>query len=105
MRMREALIMFAVVGFVVGLTPFAKAQAEVVYRSTEVQVVRAPLDSAELALDAREYERSHLLAEQTLADARLAQAQAQAESARQEARDLYLSETLRDEAARLSVLY
>src|SRR5882672_4293254 len=88
MRTRDALIMFAVVCFVVGLTPTEKAQAEVVYRSTEVQVVGDELDNARVALDAREYERSHLLAEQALADARLAQAQAETESRYRTARDL-----------------
>jgi hypothetical protein len=57
-------------------------------------------------LDVREYERARRLAEQALADARVAEVQAETESIRQTARDVRLSsETLRDKAARLAALY
>jgi hypothetical protein len=46
------------------------------------------------------------LAEQAMADARLAEIRAETESVRQTARDLSLSsETLRDQAVRLAALY
>jgi HEPN domain-containing protein len=69
----------------------------------ELQSARKKLAEARLALNAREYERARRLAEQALADARLAEAQAEIESSRQTARDLRLSiEALRDEVARVS---
>ena len=72
----------------------------------ELRLAREKLDEARLALDAREYERARLLAEQALADARVAEVRAETESARQTARDLRLSlESLRAEAARLAALY
>lgn len=76
------------------------------YAPMELQPAREKLDEARLALSSREYERAHRLAEQALADARLAEARAETESTRQTARDLRLSSgTLRDEAARLAALY
>jgi Domain of unknown function (DUF4398) len=72
----------------------------------ELRLAREELDSARLSLDAREYERARRLAEQALADARIAEARAETQSARQAARDLRLSiEALRYEAARLAALY
>jgi chromosome segregation ATPase len=69
----------------------------------ELQSARDKLDDARLALDAQEYERAHRLAEQALADARLAEARAEVESSQQTARDLRLTiEELRDEVARAS---
>jgi hypothetical protein len=76
------------------------------YPPAELRLAREELDSARLALDTREYERARRLAEQALADARLAEVRAETESTRQTARDLHLSsETLRAEAARLAALY
>jgi len=88
----------------------ARASTTTVYLSPsapiELQLARERLDEARLALDAREYERAHRLAEQALADARVAEVQAETESAQQTARDLRLSSgVLRDEAARLAALY
>jgi hypothetical protein len=72
----------------------------------ELRLARETLDSAKLALDVREYERARRLAEQALADARLAEVRAETESTQQAARDLQLSsEALRAEAARLAALY
>jgi hypothetical protein len=72
----------------------------------ELRLAQEELDSARLSLDAREYERARRLAEQALADARIAEARAETQSARQAARDLRLSiEALRYEAARLAALY
>ena len=76
------------------------------YAPMELQSARERLDEARLALDAREYERAHRLADQALADASLAEARSETESMRQTARDLRLSSgELRDEAARLAALY
>jgi len=76
------------------------------YPPTELRLAREEFDSARLALDVREYERARRLAEQALADARIAEARAETQSTRQAARDLRLSiETLRYEAARLAALY
>ena len=76
------------------------------YRPVELRLAREELDRARLALEVREYERAHRLAEQAVADARLAEVRAETESTRQAARDLHLSsETLRAEAARLAALY
>ena len=76
------------------------------YRPVELRLAREELDSARLALDTRDYERARRLAEQAMADARLAEVRAETESMRQAARDLHLSsETLRTEAARLAALY
>ncbi len=76
------------------------------YRPVELRLAREELDSARLALDVRDYERARRLAEQALADARVAEARAETESVRQAARDLRLTiETLRAEAARLAALY
>jgi hypothetical protein len=73
------------------------------YTPVELQLAREKLDAARLALDAYEYERARLLAEQALADAQLAEVRAPFESTRQTARDLRLRiEILRDEAARAS---
>lgn len=73
------------------------------YAPMELQSARDKLDDARLALDAQEYERSHRLAEQALADARLAEARAKVESSRQTAHNLRLTiEALRDEVARAS---
>jgi len=73
------------------------------YAPMELQSAREKLDEARLALDTYEYERAHRLAEQALADARLAEARAEVESSRQTARDLRLTiEALRDEVARAS---
>jgi hypothetical protein len=72
----------------------------------ELRLAKDELDNAKLALDDREYERARHLAEQALADARLAEIRAETASARQTAHDLGLSsETLRDEAVRLAALY
>src|SRR5437899_9202595 len=74
------------------------------YASVELQLAREELASARLALDVREYERARRLAEQALADARVAEVRAESESTRRTARDLRLSsETLRDEAVRVSL--
>lgn len=76
------------------------------YAPVELQSAKEKLDEARSALDAHEYERAHRLAEQALADARLAEARAEVESSRQTARDFRLTiEALRDEAARLAALY
>ena len=76
------------------------------YPPTELRLAREELDSARLALEVREYERARRLAEQALADARIAEARAETQSARLAARDLRLSiEALRYEAARLAALY
>jgi len=76
------------------------------YPPVELRLAREELDSARLALDTRDYERARRLAEQAMADARLAEVRAETESMRQAARDLHLSsETLRTEAARLAALY
>jgi len=76
------------------------------YPPVELRLAREELDSARLALDVRDYERARRLAEQALADARVAEARAETESVRQAARDLRLTiETLRAEAARLAALY
>jgi hypothetical protein len=73
------------------------------YAPIELQSAKEKLGEARLALDTYEYERAHRLAEQALADARLAEARAEVESSRQTARDLRLSiETLRDAAVRAS---
>jgi hypothetical protein len=73
------------------------------YAPMEVQSAREKLDEARAALGVREYERARRLAEQALADARVAEARAEAESSRQTARDLRLTiEALRDEVARAS---
>jgi hypothetical protein len=72
----------------------------------ELRLAREELDKAKLALDGREYDRARRLADQALADARVAELRAETESARQAARDLRLSiETLRDSAARSVVVY
>jgi HEPN domain-containing protein len=88
----------------------ARASTTVVYlppsAPMELQSAREKLDEARLALGVREYERAHRLAEQALADARVAEVRAETESTRQTARDLRLSsEVLRDEATRLAALY
>jgi len=76
------------------------------YAPVELQLARDELDSARLALDAREYERASRLAEQAVLDARLAEVRAETESARLAARDLRLrSEALRDETIRVSTVY
>ncbi len=76
------------------------------YPPVELRLAREEFDSARLALDVREYERARRLAEQALEDARIAEARAETQSARQAARDLRLSiETLRTDAARLAALY
>ena len=76
------------------------------YAPVELQLAREELNSARLALDAREYERARRLAEQAMADARVAEVRAETESTRYTARDLRLSsEALRDEAVRVSVAY
>ncbi|MBI3247683.1 MAG: DUF4398 domain-containing protein [Deltaproteobacteria bacterium] len=76
------------------------------YIPRELGLARETLNSAKLALEVREYERARRLAEQALADARVAEVRAETESTRQTARDLRLSsEALRDEAVRLAALY
>ncbi len=76
------------------------------YAPVELQLAREELNSARLALDAREYERARRLAEQAVLDARLAEVRAETESARLAARDLRLSsEALRDETTRVSTVY
>jgi len=103
MRTIRTLTMLSAVCIVAGLTPIEKARAELPYTPIELQVAREELDSARTALDVREYGRARRLAEQAQADARLAEVRAETLSARQAARDLYLSsETLRDEAVRAS---
>jgi DNA-binding CsgD family transcriptional regulator len=82
---------------VVALTP---------YPPLELRLAREELDSARLALDAREYNRARLLADRALADAQTAEARAATESDRQAARDLRLSiETVRNDASRLAAVY
>ncbi len=72
----------------------------------ELRLAKDELDNARIALDDREYERARHLAEQALADARLAELRAETENTRQTARDLSLSsENLRDTAVRLAALY
>lgn len=67
--------------------------------SSELRLAREELESAKLALAMREYGRAHRLAEQALADARLAEVRAATESTRQAARELRLvTLALRDEA-------
>jgi hypothetical protein len=67
----------------------------------DLRSAREKLDSARVALDARQYERARSLAEQAQADARLAEVQAETESLRGIARDVRLSsEVVRDEALR-----
>jgi len=88
----------------------ARASTATVYlppsAPTELRLATEGLDRARLALDMREYERARRLAEQALADARLAEVRAETESTRQAARDLRLRiESLRAEAARLAALY
>jgi hypothetical protein len=76
------------------------------YSPVELRSAREKLDEAQIALDARAYERARRLAENGLVDARVAEVRAETESARQAARDLRLSlESLRAEAARLAFLY
>jgi uncharacterized protein DUF4398 len=76
------------------------------YSPVELRSAREKLDEAQIALDARAYERARHLAENGLVDARVAEVRAETESARQAARDLRLSlESLRAEAARLAFLY
>jgi len=107
MRTLHTLTLLTAVLFVLGLSPLVeKAHAQSLYAPVELQLAREELDSARLALDVREYERARRLADQALADARVAEVRAETESARQAARDLRLSlETLRAEAARLTALY
>lgn len=76
------------------------------YALEDLQLAREKLTSARLALDARAYERAQRLADQAVADARLAEVRADTESMRQAARDVRLSsEAVRDTAARLAALY
>ena len=106
MRPIHTLTMLSAVCFVVGLTPIEKARAELPYAPVELQVAREELDSARVALDVREYGRARRLAEQALADARLAEVRAGTLGARETARDLRMSsEAVRDEAVRLAALY
>ena len=73
------------------------------YAPMELQSAREKLDDARLALRAQDYQRASHLAEQALADARLAESRAAVESSRQTARDLRLTiEALRDEVVRAS---
>lgn len=73
------------------------------YAPVELQSARENLDKARLALHAQDYQRASHMAEQALADARLAEARAEVESSRQTARDLRLTiEALRDEVVRAS---
>lgn len=77
----------------------ADASHAAVYAPLEVAAARDRLDEARLAFDVQQYEQAHRLAEQALADARLAEARAEVESSRQTARDLRLRlEILRAEA-------
>ena len=97
--------------------PAALSQAEVavrqaseskapLYAPVELQSARNELDNARLAMDVREYEQARRLAEQALADARLAEVRAGTLSTRESARDLRMSsEAVRDEAVRLAALY
>jgi hypothetical protein len=107
MRTLHTLTMLTAILFVVSLNPLVeRAQAQSLYTPVELQLAREKLDSARLALDARAYERARRLADQALADARVAEVRAETESARQAARDLRLScETLRDTVIRASVAY
>jgi HEPN domain-containing protein len=88
----------------------ARSSAATVYPPLSVPIelrsAREKLDEALVALDTRQYEQAHRLAEQALVDAQAAEMRADTESARQAARDLRLSiETLRDSAARTVVVY
>lgn len=75
------------------------------YTPIELQLAQEELRSARLAWDSRDYDQARRLAEQAVADARIAEVRATAESTRQTARDLRLSsESLRDDAARLSTV-
>lgn len=107
MRILHTLTLLTSALFVVGLNPLVeRVQAQSLYAPVELQLAREELDSARLALDAREYERARRLADQALVDARVAEVRAGTESARQAARDLRLNiETLRDTAVRASVAY
>lgn len=76
------------------------------YAPGELQLAREELDRARLALNAGEYEQARRLADQALANARLAEARAETENLRQTAQELRLTiSTLRDEAARASLAY
>jgi hypothetical protein len=107
MRTLRTLTILTAILFVVSLSPLTgRAQAQSLYPPVELQLARDKLDSARLALDMREYERARRLADQALADARVAEVRARTESTRQAARDLRLSiETLRDVAVRTSAAY
>jgi len=76
------------------------------YSPVELQSATEKLDEAQLALSARAYERARRLAENALIDARVAEARAETESARQAVRDLRRRlESLRAEAAMMVALY
>lgn len=76
------------------------------YSPVELQSATEKLDEAQVALSARAYERARLLAENGLVDVRVAEAQAETESARQAARELRRRlESLRAEAAMMVALY
>src|SRR5262249_58071198 len=67
----------------------------------ELRLAMEELDSARLALDARDYDRARRLADQALTDAHLAEVRSESENARHAARDLRLSsEALRAESGR-----
>lgn len=107
MRRLQTLTILTAVLFGVGLSPLVeRAHAQSLYAPVELQLAREKFDSARLALDAWEYERARRLADQAVADARVAEVRAETESGRQVARALRLSsETLRDTAMRASVAY
>lgn len=93
----------------VGVSACAPARPPIAYRqpieaAAELQLARDGLARARLALDAREYEQARRLADQALADVRLAESRAVTESARETAHDLRLSITsVREEAERALV--
>ena len=71
------------------------------YAPLEMRIAREKLDSAKQAVDAEKYDQARRLAEQSQADARLAEVKAGSERARQSAEETRKSiEALRREAER-----
>jgi hypothetical protein len=69
------------------------------YAPLELRMAQENLDAAREAINDEEYEEAHRLAEAARADARLAEAKAQSETAREEAREIQSTiDTLRQEA-------
>jgi hypothetical protein len=69
------------------------------YAPLELRMAQENLDAAREAMNDEEYEEAHRLAEAARVDARLAEAKAQSETAREEAREIQSTiDTLRQEA-------